>query len=173
MFWSTLVILWLGGFIHPSSPFLYSAYGYILLFYRLHTHTHTHTYTQHAHTKMCAVCGLFLCGCSLICSLCKEIVSISDCQYFRLSVFQTVSNFRMSVFQTVSISECQYFRLSVFQTVSISECQYFRMSVFQTVSISDNNVQWKDVELDRFFHPFISNQSTRYSMSWCAGCLGV
>ena len=24
-----------------------------------------------------------------------------------------------------------------------------------------------------FFSPLISNQSTRYSMSWCAGCLGV
>ena len=50
----------------------------IYFYFTDYTHTHTHTHTQHANTKFCTVCGLFLYDYSLICSLFNEAVSISD-----------------------------------------------------------------------------------------------
>jgi len=81
MFWSTLVILWLGGFMLPSSLFLYSAYGYIFLYYKLHTHTHTHTHKRNTHTQRCVQCLVSF----------YRIIHLFVVDVRRLSVFQAVT----------------------------------------------------------------------------------
>ena len=70
-----------------------------------------------------------------------SFILISECPYFRVSLFQGVlisecPYFRVSLFQSVLISECPYFRVSLFQSVLISECPYFRVSYMYMYTVT-------------------------------------